>query len=155
MSRRITCLAAIAGFLLLTPLGHAQTAPYTEGSVWAMTLIRIVPGHGDDFYNDLRASTKRQLDEAKRQGLVLSYKIISTNATTPSDWNGVLMIEYKNMAALDGLRAKMDPIATQTIGSEEQRRDRALKRNEIREVIGTKLGRELILRDSVAPRASK
>jgi len=120
-----------------------------------MTLIRIIPGHGDDFYNDLRASTKRQLDEAKRQGLVLSYKIISTNATTPSDWNGVLMIEYKNMAALDGLRAKMDPIATQTIGSEEQRRDRALKRNETREVIGTKLGRELILRDSVAPRASK
>jgi len=147
--------AAILAVLLTPQLALSQTAPYTEGSVWAMTLVRIIPGHGDDYYNDFRASTKRQLDEAKRQGLVPSYKVISTNATNPADWTTLVMVEYKNMAALDGLREKMDPIAKQTIGSEEQRRTLALKRNDIREVIGTKLGRELILRDSAAQRASK
>jgi hypothetical protein len=59
------------------------------------------------------------------------------------------------MAALDGLREKMDPIARQTIGSDEQRRTLAIKRNDLREVIGTRLGRELILSDSTAQRASK
>jgi hypothetical protein len=64
-------------------------------------LNRIKPGRGDEYYNDLRASLKRQLDEAKRQGLILSYKVISPDATNPSDWNLLLVVEYKNMAALD------------------------------------------------------
>jgi len=120
-----------------------------------MSMNRVKPGRGDDYYNDLRASVKRQLDEAKRQGLVLSYKVISTDATNPDDWNLLLMVEYKNMAALDGLRAKLEPIASRTVGTQEERRDRAMKRNEMREVIGTKLGREIILRDSLPGQASK
>lgn len=82
-----------------------------------MNMLRVTPGHVDDYYNDFRASLKRQLDEAKREGLVLSYKIISTDATKPGDWNALVMVEYKNMAALDRLRKKMEPIATQTVGS--------------------------------------
>lgn len=120
-----------------------------------MSMARVKSGRGDDYYNDLHASLKRQLDEAKRQGLVLSYKLISTDATNPTDWNMLLMVEYKNVAALDGLREKMDPIASCTIGSRVERRDRAWERNEVREVIGTKLGREIILRDSIPERASK
>jgi hypothetical protein len=85
----------------------------------------------------------------------LPGNVVAAQATNPADWTTLVMVEYKNMAALDGLREKMDPIAKQTIGSEEQRRTLALKRNDIREVIGTKLGRELILRDSAAQRASK
>jgi hypothetical protein len=120
-----------------------------------MSMSRVKSGRGDDYYNDLRASLKRQLDEAKSQGLVLSYKLISTDATNPSDWNMLLMVEYKNMAALDGLRAKMEPIASRIVGTQEERRNRAMKRNEIREVIGTKLGREIILRDSTTGQAAR
>jgi hypothetical protein len=155
MLRRSAVLAFVLCSLAPPVVLCAQSIPYTEGSVWAMSMSRVTSGRGDDYYNDLRASVKRQLDEAKRQGLVLSYKVISTNATNPTDWNMLLMVEYKNMAALDGLREKMDPIATRTVGSPEERRERALKRNEIREVIGTKLGREIILRDSLPGRTTK
>jgi hypothetical protein len=120
-----------------------------------MNMLRIQSGRGDDYYNDVRASLKRQLDEAKRQGLLLSYKFISTDATNPTDWNMLLMVEYKNMASFDGLREKMDPIASRTVGSPQERRDRAIKRNDLREVIGTKLGREIILRDSLPERANR
>lgn len=151
-----SAVIALALSSLVTPVVlSAQSFPYTEGSVWGISMNRIKPGRGDDYYNDLRASLKRQLDEAKRQGLVLSYKLISTDATNPSDWNLLLMVEYKNMAALDGLRAKMEPIASRTVGTQEERRNRAMKRNEIREVIGTKLGREIILRDSLPGQASR
>jgi hypothetical protein len=152
---RSAVVALILSSLAAPELLPAQSFPYTEGSVWAISMNRIKPGRGDDYYNDLRASLKRQLDEAKRQGLVLSYKVISADATNPSDWNLLLMVEYKNMAALDGLRAKMEPIASRTVGTQQERRDRAIRRIEVREVIGTKLGRELILRDSIPAQASK
>jgi hypothetical protein len=155
----VTRLLVLAFVICAQPLPAVLSAqspiPYTQGSVWAMNMLRIQSGRGDDYYNDVRASLKRQLDEAKRQGLLLSYKFISTDATNPTDWNMLLMVEYKNMASFDGLREKMDPIASRTVGSPQERRDRAIKRNDLREVIGTKLGREIILRDSLPERANR
>jgi len=141
-------------FLVLTtavtgPLtAQATRAPYTEGSVWNLQFIRVKPGMQDDYLNGVRATTKRLFDNAKRQGLVLSYHLISAPSATPQDWDLLFMVEYKNYAALDGLREKLEPIAAQAIGGESARRTLAGRRNEIREIVGTKLGRELILRDS-------
>jgi hypothetical protein len=104
----------------------------------------------DDYLNNVRGTTKRILDEAKRQGLILSYHLISAPSATPEDWDLLFMVEYKNYAALDGLREKVEPLLAQAIGGESQRRAFSGKRNELREIIGTKLGRELILRDSTA-----
>ena len=50
------------------------------------------------------------------------------------------------MAALDGLREKTDPIAAKLMGGEDQRRQMAVKRAEIREIMGTKLMREITLK---------
>jgi hypothetical protein len=50
------------------------------------------------------------------------------------------------MAALDGLRDKMDPILARVMGSEDQRRDLAVKRLDIREILGTKTMREITLK---------
>jgi hypothetical protein len=129
---------------------QATRAPYTEGSVWNMQFIRVKPGLQDDYLNGVRATAKRLFDNAKRQGLILSYHLISAPSATPQDWDLLLMIEYKNYAALDGLREKIEPIAAQAIGGESERRTVAGRRNELREIVGTKLGRELILRDSTA-----
>jgi len=135
---------------------QATRAPYTEGSVWNLQFIRVKSGLQDDYLNNVRATSKRFFDEAKRQGLILSYHVISAPSATPEDWDLLVMVEYKNYAALDGLREKVEPIAAQAIGGESQRRTLSGKRNEIREIIGTKLGRELILRDStVAAGAGK
>ena len=56
------------------------------------------------------------------------------------------MVEHKNMAALDGLRDKTDPIARKMIGGEDQQRDAAMKRAELREILGSKLMREITLK---------
>ena len=50
------------------------------------------------------------------------------------------------MAALDGLRDKMDPIIAKVMGSEDQRRATAVKRLDIREILGTKTMREITLK---------
>jgi hypothetical protein len=145
----------ITAGITLSAEAQSSAAPYTEGSVWSLSFIRVKPGMDDDYLNNLRANWKRINDEAKRQGLVLSYKVISAAAANREDWDLLLMVEFKNMAALDGLRAKFDPIQGRMIGPDSEQRTRAQQRNEIREIIGGKLGREFILRDSAGAGASR
>ena len=58
------------------------------------------------------------------------------------------MNELKNMAALDGFRAKEDAALQKVFGSnfEQAERDLAAKRVEVREIYGTKLLREITLK---------
>jgi hypothetical protein len=127
--------------------GPAQAeAPYTEGSVWQVTMVHTKPGMSDDYLKGLAKNLKTTLEEQKKQGLILSYKILLGQAATPGDFDIVNMVEYANMAALDGLREKTDPIATKLIGSEDQQRQSAMKRAEIREIVGSKLMREITLK---------
>ena len=153
MSR--TRLLAVALLLFASgatpPLyGQATRAPYTEGSVWVLSLLRVKPGRQDDYLNIQRATTKRLLDEEKRQGLVLSYHFISAPAATPQDWDLLVMVEYKNYAALDSLREKTEPLKARVFGGESERRTQSGRREEVREIFGTKIGREFVLRDSTA-----
>jgi len=129
-----------------TTMSGSATSPYTEGSVWRITMVHAKPGMGDDYLKGLAKNLKANLEEQKKQGLVVSYKILLGDASTPGDFDVMNMVEYKNMAALDGLRDKTDPIATKISGGEEQQRDAAMKRAEIREIIGSKIMREIMLK---------
>jgi hypothetical protein len=121
-------------------------APYTEGSVWQITMVRAKAGMSDDYLKGLAKNLKAILDEEKKQGLVLSYKILLGDAAAAGDFNIMNMIEYKNMAALDNLREKTDPIGQKIIGGEQQIREGALKRAEIRDIVGSKTMREITLK---------
>jgi len=125
---------------------EGSTAPYTEGSVWQLTMIKTKPGMTDDYLKGLSKSLKASLEEGKKQGFIVSYKILLGEASSPHDYNVMTMVEYKNMATLDNLRAKTDPIAQKTIGGEDQQREAAVKRAEIREILGNKLMREITLK---------
>jgi len=129
-----------------TTTTEGSTAPYTEGSVWQLTMIKTKPGMTDDYLKGLSKSLKASLEEGKKQGFIVSYKILLGEASSPHDYNVMTMVEYKNMAALDNLRAKTDPIAQKTIGGEDQQREAAMKRAEIREIFGNKLMREITLK---------
>ena len=57
----------------------------------------------------------------------------------------MLMVEYKNLAALDGIESKfMDVISK--MKTEEQHVAGYIKRSEMREILGNKIVRELILK---------
>ena len=121
-------------------------APYTEGSVWQITMVRAKAGMSDDYLKGLAKNLKAILEEEKKQGLVLSYKILLGDASTADDFNIMNMVEYKNMAALDNLREKTDPIGQKIVGGEQQQREGALKRAEIRDIVGSKTMREIRLK---------
>ena len=121
-------------------------APYTEGAVWQITMVKTKPGMGDDYLKTLAKTFKAANDEAKKQGIITDYKILSGDAATTQDFDLLLMVEYPNMAALDGLREKTEPIFDKIIGNEDQQRQLAVKRIEIREIMGGKTMREITLK---------
>jgi hypothetical protein len=137
----LTILFAFSG------LCSAQSdAPYTEGSVWNITMVKAKYGMGDQYLKGLAKTFKGTLDEAKKQNLIISYKILLGDAASPQDFDILLMVESKNMAALDNGREKFDPIAKKIEGSVEEQEKTATQRLEIREILGSKLMREITLK---------
>ena len=58
----------------------------------------------------------------------------------------MLLVEYENMAAFDGLDAKFRAAVAKAIGNESAQRDLMTKRLEIRELLGEKNAREITLK---------
>jgi len=147
--RRLAIAAVLSG-VVLVGLGVRAEAPpplpYTEGSVWSMTFVKTKSGFSDDYLKSLAATWKKTFDEAKKQKLALSYKIIQSDANGRDDWDLMLMVEYKNMAALDGLHEKMRAIVLPMLGGEDGAHKLSTQRLEVREILSEKLGRELMFK---------
>jgi hypothetical protein len=138
---------SLAGFCLAqTTKTGGSTAPYTEGPVWTLTMIKTKAGLSDEYLKQITGTVKPVYDEEKKQKLILDYKILTGDAADPHDFNILILVEYPSWAAFDNLRDKMDPIVDKVMGSQEQQRELAVKRLDIREILGTKTMREITLK---------
>jgi len=147
MKKSLIVIIGAALFAAWISLCSAQSdAPYTEGTVWGITMVKTKYGMGDQYLKGLAKTFKGSLDEAKKQNLIISYKILLGDAATPNDFNILLMVESKNMAELDNGREKFDPIARKIEGTPDEQRGMAVKRLDIREIMGSKLMREITLK---------
>jgi len=143
---RLSTLALFAVLSLSSAVAYGQDKPYTQGSVWSVSFIRVKPGMFDVYMRDLLPMRKSLEAEAKKQGLILSSHILSGDAMGRDDWDLMLMVEYKNWAALDGLSAKYDAMLSKVVGSEEKQVQVMTKRTEVREIIGEKTMQELLIK---------
>ena len=121
-------------------------APYIEGTVWTLTMIKTKTGLDDDYFRQISGTVKPIYDEEKKQKVILDYKILMGDSHNRDEGNIIIMVQYANMAALDGLRDKMDPLIEKVMGNEDQRRATAVKRLDIREILGTRTMREITLK---------
>jgi L-rhamnose mutarotase len=140
-------LYGLAIFLsFLTPALLAQEH-YTEGPVWRVQLIRVKPNQMDAYLSSLRQSTKPLVEEQKKAGVVMDYKIfLKETKNTPEDWDICVAIEYKNHAAMDGLAAKGEAARDKILGSKQAAQQLGEKRAEIREIISSELMQEIFLK---------
>src|SRR5437773_11882410 len=147
MNKSLIFIASIAVAIAFMGLCQAQSdAPYTEGPVWTITMVKAKAGMTDEYLKGLAKTFTGAMDEAKKQNLIMDYKIMLGNAATPQDFDILLMVESKNMAALDNTREKFDPIARKIVGTTDQQQALAVKRLDIREIMGSKLMREITLK---------
>src|SRR2546421_5994046 len=136
----------VAFLLLLTPALFAQEH-YTEGPVWRIQLIRVKPTQMDAYLTSLRQSTKPLLEEMKKQGTIMDYKVFFKETKhNPDDWDMAVAVEYKNHAALDGLGAKGEALRDKILGGKQPAQQVAEKRGEIREIVSSELLQEITLK---------
>jgi hypothetical protein len=142
--KKLFVLAVFAA--LFVPALFAQEN-YTEGPVWRVSLIRVKPTHEDEYLTSLRQQSKPFIEEEKRQGLIVDYKLfLKETKNNPQDWDICLAVEYKNHAALDGIDAKLEAIRDKVLGGKQQAHQLGEKREEIREVISDELLQEIYLK---------
>lgn len=143
----MTKVLIVAGFAaLFMPALFAQEN-YTEGPVWRVSLVRVKPTHLDEYLTSMRQVSKGFIEEEKRQGLIVDYKIfLKETKTSPQDWDVCIAVEYKNHAALDGLDSKMEAIRDKVLGGKQQAHQLGEKREEIREIISDELMQEIYLK---------
>ena len=132
--------------LLLAPALFAQEH-YTEGPIWRIQLIRVKPTQMDAYLTSLRQSTKPLIEEQKKQGMIVDYKVfLKETKSGPEDWDICVAIEYKNHAAMDGLAAKGEAIRDKILGGKAQGQQLGEKRAEIREIVSSELLQEIFLK---------
>lgn len=137
----LICMLLLAGISI-----YAQVSrPYRNGSVWTLAFIRMRPGMENAYLNYVATDWKKNQEESKKAGLILSYKVLTTESHNAGDFNIILMTEYKDLATMEANEGKADALAQRVVGDDEKQRQGYRERLEIREVLADRLAREIVL----------
>lgn len=145
MKTRITLLIIVLT-LAMSARSFAQEKTYTNGSVWSLAFVKTNPGQGVAYINSLKSTWKSVQDEAIKQGLILSYKILDGTASTPEDYNMILLVEYKNLAAMEGQDAKWEALQAKVVGDQDAQAKLRDVRSSQRTMYGQKMMREVVFK---------
>jgi len=131
---------------LLTALpARAQNPNYDVGQVWRVTYYHIKPGQGEAFWKDFRENLKPVYESLKKEGLIVDYKAwINVTTDHPDDWDVAVGLMVANYAAIDQLDAKAATSVAKHYGSREAMIEAGKKRNDLREVVASKLARQVM-----------
>jgi hypothetical protein len=140
-------VASIAAALLFGGLSaYAQVKrPYRPGSVWTMAFIRIKPGMDTAYLNYIATTWKAEQEAMKKEGLILSWKVLTTEGHGTQDFNIILMTEFKDLGTMEANELKADALSQKISGDDQKQMQGYKDRLEIREIIGDRLAREIVL----------
>jgi hypothetical protein len=134
-------LAASATATWAAPKGWKNT------SVWNLSLITVEAGQDDAYLESLRGFYTTVMEEAIKQKLILSYKILVGSRANPDDFNLIIMTEGPNWANLDGANDRFDALAAKLAGSadkaEEVQKKAMVDRLKMRTIHGNKLMQQI------------
>lgn len=133
-------LVAYAMFTILAcsyGVAVADDHAYTEGEIVNVSRIRTVDGKFDDYMNWLNTTWKKEQEASKKAGYILSYEVVGIEPRSADDPDLLLVIRYKNWAALDGALAKGDAISKQFEGSVAKANQAQADRSNIRKILGS------------------
>ena len=143
---RISVGLAVVVMLTLSVVVFAQVArPFRNGSVWNIGFIQMKPGMDTAYLNYVAGDWKREQEALKKDGQIISYKVLTTESHGSDDWNIMLMTEYKDMATMEANEAKADNLTQKVSGNDEKQMQGYRDRLQIREVMQNRLAREIVL----------
>ena len=133
--------------LLCASWAGAQERVYKEGTVTVVTSVKVVDGQFENYMRYLAANWRPVNEEAKKAGEIVDYHVYGANPRSPQEPDMYLVVTYPNMAAFDGMDARMEPIlAKLTKQTMQQREDASGKRVVMRTILGSEMLRELVFK---------
>jgi len=145
---RVIAVLAFAAMLLPTLLLAQSTPvrPFHDGPVWDITFVKAKPGVALKYMEYLAGDWKTEQEALKKAGLILNYMVIGTEAHSPTDFDLMLMTEYKDLATMEANQDKAEVVSNQALNSNDQKMIAGYEeRASWREIIGERLAREIIL----------
>lgn len=143
---RMLVSSLIVLLLMVSAVVVAQVnRPFRNGSVWSVSFIRMKPGMENAYLSYVAREWKREQEALKKDGQILSYKVITTEAHGSNDWNIMLMSEYKDLATMEANETKADNLAQAVVGNDEKQMQGYRDRLQIREVLDVRTAREIVL----------
>jgi hypothetical protein len=136
------CLAA--SLLSFEARAQDTEGAYTDGPVTQLSYIKVEYGRFAEYVDWLNSTWKPTLEATKKAGLIIDYKVFRATPKSPDQPNVIIMITFKNMAALDK-RTELEAVAKEVIGSAEVQNKARVGRNDYRKLLGGELIREVIL----------
>jgi hypothetical protein len=143
--KKFNITAITLALFVVVASAAAQTKVYTEGQVTEISYIKIKPGKFDEYMSFLDTNYKALMEANKKAGLVVSYAVYSSRARSPQEPDLLLSVTYQNMAALDKIE-EGEAIAAKVVGSTTVQNKQYADRQTMREVLGSQLIRELVLK---------
>lgn len=139
-------------FLFLSEQISAQEEDmYDAGTVWSLTFVRTGANKSETYLKGLANTWVATMEEAKKEGLIVSYKILQGAAANEDDFNLILITENKSLGVFDPneeRETKWDAInkkVKEKMGDQEF--DTVVANyDDIRTLIGTKVMREIHLK---------
>ena len=83
------------------------------------------------------------LEEQKKSGDVISYKMLSVQNTRDGEPDLMLMVEFKNMAVFDRGVEWFEEMSAKIMGSLDDMQSDNIERGKLRTIRGSVLGREI------------
>lgn len=147
MKMKRAIVGSLAALVLIAGIAvYAQVnRPYHNGSVWDVAFIRMKPGMETAYLDYIAGQWKAEQEAQKKDGNILSYKVLTVEGHNATEFNIMLMTEYKNLAAMEASEDKAEAVAQKVVGDDETQRKGYRERLEIREVLGNRLAREIVL----------
>ncbi len=144
---KLILLSLVSVLVLLAVSVYGQVHKYfTPGTVWGVTTIKIHPGMDQAYLEYLDTQLKKESDISIKNGFMKSYKILRSQ-DDDSGWNMLILREYESFASLEKNEEKADEVLRQATGIDDQKGMQGYTdRSKIRDVMGTKFMREVILK---------
>ncbi|CAM4119419.1 hypothetical protein [Roseateles saccharophilus] len=139
-------LCAAAAALTLSFPAFAQESSYTQGSVWFFSNIQIEPGQFENYMDYLGANWKKVQELGKKEGIILSYHVLSVNAQRNGEPDLILAVElkdYRTKAQGEAFQKKVEALLA---ADARQQTSASGQRGTMRKLVGNMELQELVLK---------
>lgn len=139
----LPALIVIVACLMSSHPVIAEESPVKDGPVWVGWYAHVDEGKWSDYMKFLNKVHRLELNALKKKGLILGYQILQSDARSPDDWNLAILLEYKNMAALDVPAEFLDAVEEEASKSVQGLAGLEKNRLTMRRVVGMRTFREV------------